>query len=147
MRLPAYRLSPRKLASFIRSDRQRQLAIALEERQRLVHDLHDSISQKLYGLVALTEAAQASLETGSTVQAAELSALARDARQALKEMRLFLFQMKPVDLENAGLVAALHERLAVVEGGQISRRGCWQMMISTYPWKKKPCYITLHRKR
>jgi signal transduction histidine kinase len=34
----------------------------------------------------------------------------------LKEMRLFLFQMKPVDLEHSGLVAALHERLAAVEG-------------------------------
>ncbi len=53
-----------ELASFIRSDRQRQLAIALEERQRLFHDLHDSISQKLYGLFLLTEAAQASLESG-----------------------------------------------------------------------------------
>jgi signal transduction histidine kinase len=31
-------------------------------------------------------------------------------------MRLFLFQMKPVDLEHTGLVAALHERLAAVEG-------------------------------
>jgi signal transduction histidine kinase len=31
-------------------------------------------------------------------------------------MRLFLFQMKPVDLEHAGLVAALHDRLAAVEG-------------------------------
>ncbi|MGA2489097.1 MAG: histidine kinase N-terminal 7TM domain-containing protein [Anaerolineales bacterium] len=105
-----------ELASFISSGRQRQLAIALEERQRLVHDLHDSISQKLYGLVTLTEAAQASLETGSTVQAAELSRIGENARQALKEMRLFLFQMKPVDLEHAGLVAALHERLAAVEG-------------------------------
>ena len=105
-----------ELASFIRSDRQRQLAIALEERQRLFHDLHDSISQKLYGLVALTEAAQASLETGSVVQAADLSRIGENARQALKEMRLFLYQMKPVDLEHTGLVAALHERLAAVEG-------------------------------
>ena len=105
-----------ELASFIRSDRQRQMAIALEERQRLVRDLHDSISQKLYGLVTLTEAAQGRMESGSTIQAAELSRLGENARQALKEMRLFLFQMKPVDLEHAGLVAALHERLAAVEG-------------------------------
>lgn len=105
-----------ELASFIRSDRQRQLAIALEERQRLYHDLHDSISQKLYGLFLLTEAAQASLEGGTPVQAAELSKIGENARQALKEMRLFLFQMKPVDLEHSGLVAALHERLAAVEG-------------------------------
>ena len=105
-----------ELASFIRSDRQRQMAIALEERQRLVHDLHDSISQKLYGLFLLTEGAQASLESGTPVGAAELSKIGENARQALKEMRLFLFQMKPVDLEHTGLVAALHERLAAVEG-------------------------------
>ncbi len=105
-----------ELASFIWSDRQRQLAMALEERQRLYHDLHDSISQKLYGLFLLTEAAQAGMESGSPVQATALSKIGENARQALKEMRLFLFQMKPVDLEHAGLVAALHERLAAVEG-------------------------------
>jgi nitrate/nitrite-specific signal transduction histidine kinase len=105
-----------ELASCIRSDRQRQMAIALEERQRLVHDLHDSITQKLYGLFLLTEAAQARLEGGSPVQPTELAKIGENARQALKEMRLFLFQMKPVDLEHTGLVAALHERLAAVEG-------------------------------
>jgi PAS domain S-box-containing protein len=105
-----------ELASFIRNDRKRQQALAQEERQSLVRDLHDSISQKLYGVVALTEAAQASLETGSTVQAVDLSRIGESARQALKEMRLFLFQMKPVDLEHKGLVAALNERLAAVEG-------------------------------
>jgi PAS domain S-box-containing protein len=105
-----------ELASFIRSDRQRQQAIALEERQRLFHDLHDSISQKLYGLVALTEAAQARMETGSTVRPVDLSRIGENARQALKEMRLFLFQMKPVDLETKGLVGVLTERLAAVEG-------------------------------
>ena len=67
-----------ELASFIRSDRQRQLAIALEERQRLFHDLHDSISQKLYGLVALTEAAQArSGEAGRSYKRPNYPASAR----------------------------------------------------------------------
>ncbi len=106
-----------ELATFIYSDRQRQLAIALEERQRLVRDLHDSVTQKLYGLVALTEAAQASLESGTTEQSAKvLSRIAENARQALREMRLFLFQMKPVDLEHEGLISILHQRLAAVEG-------------------------------
>ncbi|HTX91569.1 MAG TPA: histidine kinase N-terminal 7TM domain-containing protein [Anaerolineales bacterium] len=106
-----------ELASFIYSDRQRQMAIVLEERQRLVRDLHDSVTQKLYGLVALTEAAQASLETGTALQAAQvLGRIGENARQALKEMRLFLFEMKPVDLEHEGLVSVLHQRLAAVEG-------------------------------
>jgi PAS domain S-box-containing protein len=106
-----------ELASLIYSDRQRQLAISLEERQRLVRDLHDSVTQKLYGLVALTEAAQASLETGAAVHPTQvLARIGENARQALKEMRLFLFEMKPIDLKHEGLVAALHQRLAAVEG-------------------------------
>jgi PAS domain S-box-containing protein len=106
-----------ELASLIYSDRQRQLAIALEERQRLVHDLHDSVTQKLYALVQLTEAAQASLETGTKAQSVQVvSRIGEFARQALKEMRLFLFEMKPVDLEHEGLVSVLHQRLATVEG-------------------------------
>jgi len=106
-----------ELASLIYRDRQRQLAIVLKERQRLVRDLHDSVTQKLYGLVALTEAAQASLETGAAVDPTQvLARIGENARQALKEMRLFLFEMKPVDLEREGLIAALHQRLAAVEG-------------------------------
>jgi PAS domain S-box-containing protein len=106
-----------ELASLIYSDRQRQLAIALEERQRLVRDLHDSVTQKLYGLVQLTEAAQASVENGTPAQSIQVvTRIGENARQALKEMRLFLFEMKPVDLEHEGLIAVLHQRLAAVEG-------------------------------
>ena len=106
-----------ELATFIYGDRQRQLAITLEERRNLVRDLHDSVAQKLYGLVQLSEAAQASLETGTAAQSAQvLVRIGENARQALKEMRLFLFEMKPVDLENEGLVSVLHQRLAAVEG-------------------------------
>ncbi len=105
-----------ELASFIRNDRKRQQTLAQEERRSLAQDIHDSMAQKLYGVVALTEAAQASLETGSPLQAADLSRIGESARQALKELRLLMFQMKPVDLERKGLVAALTERLAAVEG-------------------------------
>jgi PAS domain S-box-containing protein len=105
-----------ELASFIRNDRKRKQALAQEERRSLGRDLHDSISQKLYGVVQQTEAAQAKLETGSTVTAYDLAKIGESARQTLKEMRLFIFQMKPVDLEHKGLVAALNDRLAAVEG-------------------------------
>ena len=105
-----------ELASFIRNDRTRKQALAQEERRSLGTDLHDSISQKLYGVVLQTETAQAKLETGSTVTAQDIAKIGESARQTLKEMRLFIYQMKPVDLERRGLVAALTERLAAVEG-------------------------------
>ena len=106
-----------EIATFIHSDRQRQLAIALAERQRLVRDLHDSTTQKLYGLLTLTEAAQAGLEAGSPEQLAQiLCRIGENARQALKEMRLFLYELQPVDLERDGLVSILNQRLTAVEG-------------------------------
>src|SRR5258706_3504512 len=105
-----------QIAALIDSDRRRQFAIAISERQRLMRDLHDSVSQKLYGLLALTEAAQAALEAGSEIIPAQvLTRIGENARQAVREMRLFLYEMQPVDLEE-GLVSVLHHRLAAVEG-------------------------------
>jgi PAS domain S-box-containing protein len=104
------------IATLIDNNRRRQFAIALSERQRLLRDLHDSVSQKLYGLVALTEAAQAGMEAGSEIAPLQvLSRIGENARQAVKEMRLFLYEMQPVDLKD-GLVSSLHHRLAAVEG-------------------------------
>lgn len=106
-----------EVATFIHSNRQRQLSIALAERQRLVRDLHDSVTQKLYGLVTLAEATQAGIQAGVTDMPARVIArMADNARQALKEMRLFLFQMQPVDFEKDGLAAVLQRRLSAVEG-------------------------------
>jgi PAS domain S-box-containing protein len=105
------------VANLIDSDRRQKLAIALSERRRLMRDLHDSVTQKLYGLVQRTEAAQAAIEAGTKEDPATVYArLGDNARQALKEMRLFLYQMNPIDLESEGLVARLHHRLNAVEG-------------------------------
>lgn len=105
-----------QIATLIDSNRRRQFAIALGERQRLLRDLHDSVSQKLYGLVALTEAAQAGIEAGSQIAPLDvLTRIGENARQAVKEMRLFLYEMQPIDLKD-GLVASLQHRLAAVEG-------------------------------
>ncbi len=106
-----------QIAALIDSDRRRKLAITSSERKRLMRDLHDSVSQKLYGLVTTTEAAQAAIEAGSEVDPSEILArIGENARQAVKEMRLFLFQMQPIDIEKDGLISLLHHRLAAVEG-------------------------------
>ncbi len=106
-----------QIATLIDSDRRRKLAITLSERQRLMRDVHDSISQKLYGLVTLTEAAQAAIEAGAQQDYSQvLSRMGENARQAVKELRLFLFQMQPIDLEKEGIISVLHHRLAAVEG-------------------------------
>ena len=106
-----------EVASFIDSNRQRQLSIALAERQRLVRDLHDSVTQQLYGLVMLAEATRAGIKAGiADMPAKVIDSMAESARQALKEMRLFLYQMQPVDFAKIGLYLALQQRLNAVEG-------------------------------
>lgn len=105
-----------QISTLIDSNRRKQSAIAFNERQRLLRDLHDSVSQKLYGLVALTEAAQANIEAGVQISPVEvLTRIGENARQAVKEMRLFLYEMQPMDLKD-GIVASLQHRLAAVEG-------------------------------
>jgi signal transduction histidine kinase len=106
-----------ELASYLYADRQKQMNIIVAERQRLARDLHDSVTQKLYGLVTLSEAIQIGLETGSTSKTSEhVSSISVYARQALREMRLFLHELQPVDLEHEGFVSILQQRLVAVEG-------------------------------
>lgn len=106
-----------ELASYLYADRQKQMNIIVAERQRLARDLHDSVTQKLYGLVTLSEAIQIGLETGSTDRTSEhVASISVYARQALREMRLFLHELQPVDLEHEGFVSILQQRLVAVEG-------------------------------
>ncbi len=101
----------------IQSSRLRQQALVLEERQHLARDLHDSVTQVLYGLVTLAEAGQARLETGRLGAAQPtFERIAATARQALNEMRLFVHRLRPPELEQHGLAAALNQRVAAVEG-------------------------------
>ena len=88
----------------------------LEERQRLARDLHDSVTQALYGITLYAEAGARLLASGDTATVAgHLRELQEMAQEALQEMRLLIFELRPSCLEEAGLVAALQTRLEAVE--------------------------------
>ncbi|MCB0213669.1 MAG: GAF domain-containing protein [Anaerolineae bacterium] len=93
-----------------------QLAMA-KERQRLARDLHDSVTQALYGVTLYAEAANRQIAVGETDRAVEnLSELRATAQEALREIRLLIFELRPPVLEEQGLAAALQARLESVEG-------------------------------
>jgi signal transduction histidine kinase len=93
-----------------------QLAV-LEERQRLARELHDSVTQALYSVNLYAGAARLALEAGKVdVTLDNLSELRATAREAMRDMRLLIFELHPLELEKEGLVAALRSRLAAVEG-------------------------------
>jgi len=96
---------------------QAQQAAILEERQRLARELHDSVTQALYGVTLYGEAAARQLSVGQVDLAADhLHELRDTAQDALREMRLLIFELRPLILEEVGLVAALQTRLEAVEG-------------------------------
>ncbi|MCL7454343.1 MAG: GAF domain-containing protein, partial [Anaerolineae bacterium] len=91
-------------------------AAALEERGRLARELHDSVTQSLYSVTMYTEAAARLITTGQEASAAEYLREARDtAQEALREMRLMIYQLRPPVLEKGGLAVALQVRLDAVE--------------------------------
>jgi signal transduction histidine kinase len=95
---------------------QAEQAAILEERQRLARELHDSVTQALYGVTMFAEAAARLLNAGNIELAGDhINELRSTAQEALQEMRLLLFELRPPVLEEEGLVAALQTRLEAVE--------------------------------
>lgn len=93
-----------------------QTRAALEERQRLARELHDSVTQSLYSLTLLAEAGRRTAVAGDLEKVSGFIArLGETAQQALKEMRLLVFELRPLALETEGLVDALQHRLDAVE--------------------------------
>jgi signal transduction histidine kinase len=80
-------------------------------------ELHDSVTQSLYGASLYAEAASRALADGEAQPAAaNLQDLRETIQEALSEMRLLLFELRPPLLQEQGLAGALRSRLQAVEG-------------------------------
>jgi signal transduction histidine kinase len=80
---------------------------ALEERQRLARELHDSVSQALYGIALGARTARTQLERDPAKVAEPLDYVLSLAEVGLSEMRALIFELRPASLQNEGLVVAL----------------------------------------
>jgi signal transduction histidine kinase len=87
-------------------DQSRQFA-ALEERQRIARDLHDSVTQTLFSLTLTAQAARTTFETKGTGVLPLLEMVQELATGALAEMRALIFELRPGSLHEAGLAAAI----------------------------------------
>ncbi len=91
-------------------ERSRELSI-LEERNRLALELHDAVSQKLFGLVLTAEAAGAQLGRDDEAARVHVTRLQALAREALDELRSLILELRPPELERDGLCGALRKHV------------------------------------
>jgi signal transduction histidine kinase len=90
-----------------------QLAV-LEERQRLARELHDSVSQALYGIALGARTARTLLDRDPQRVAEPLNYVLQLAEAGLAEMRALIFELRPESLQTEGLVAALNRQAASI---------------------------------
>ena len=89
---------------------QAQELAAVEERQRLARELHDSVSQALYGIALGVHAARTARDRAPSEVAEALDYVLPLAEGALAEMRALIFELRPESLATEGLVAALKKQ-------------------------------------
>ncbi len=91
----------------------RELSI-VAERNRLALDLHDSVAQKLFGLLLTAEAARTLQESDPGAAGEHVGRLRDLAQEALDELRSLVFELRPADLERDGLCGALQKHVELV---------------------------------
>jgi signal transduction histidine kinase/HAMP domain-containing protein len=91
-------------------------AATIQERQRLARELHDAVSQSLYSLTLFARSGRDAFEVGDQKKLLDsLEQVESNSLAALKEMRLLLYQLRSLALEEGGLVRAIESRFNMVE--------------------------------
>ncbi len=93
--------------------RSQRLAV-LEERQRIARELHDSVSQALYGIGLGARTARAQLDRDPRQAVEPVEYVLSLAEAGLAEMRALIFELRPDALAQEGLVSALGKRAAAL---------------------------------
>ncbi len=86
----------------------------VEERNRLARDLHDSVTQSLFSVTLLSEAALSLLDRDPAKARERLERANELAAGALAEMRALIFQLRPMTLQEEGLISALKKHLSAL---------------------------------
>jgi signal transduction histidine kinase len=94
---------------------QAQEVAAVEERQKLARELHDSVSQALYGIALGLHSARLLLDRNPRELSEWLDYLLSLAQAAQAEMRALIFELRPESLETEGLVSALTKQAAMLQ--------------------------------
>ncbi len=87
---------------------------AVEERNRLARELHDSVSQTLFSMSLTAEAATDLVRRDPAKATETVQRLGEQSRSALGELRELIFELRPPDVAADGLAPALAKHAELV---------------------------------
>jgi signal transduction histidine kinase len=96
-----------RLYQSLREERDKIITAQEDVRKELARNLHDGIAAQLTAITWNIDHIERLLERKSEDVPAELESVRQLARQASRQVRLLLFELRPVILETRGLLAAL----------------------------------------
>jgi signal transduction histidine kinase len=105
--LERVRLQAQQETAMLENEKRARELAALEERTRLARELHDSVSQALYGIGLGARTAHALLQRDPSRLKEPMDYILSLAEAGLTEMRSLIFELRPESLEQEGLITAL----------------------------------------
>ncbi|HET9614479.1 MAG TPA: GAF domain-containing protein, partial [Candidatus Limnocylindrales bacterium] len=87
-----------------------------QERAHLARELHDSVTQALFSMTLITRSTELLVDRDPAAAKEKLGSLRDLQREALAEMRALIFELRPGNLENDGLLPALRTLAAALQG-------------------------------
>lgn len=90
-------------------------AAVIEERQRIARDLHDAVSQELFGLAMLSETALKLFDNKPATAREQMQEVVQSAHQAQAEMRALLLHLRPVYLTGETLEEGVQKLIDTIE--------------------------------
>ena len=87
-----------------------------QERAHLARELHDSVTQALFSMTLVTRTTELLVDRDTAAAKEKLGSLRDLQREALAEMRALIFELRPGNIEQDGLLAALKTHSAGLQG-------------------------------
>lgn len=110
-----------RISKILESAKNRHLGLKIilaqeEERKRISREIHDSVAQSMANLVLRTEFLEKLLERGEDKAVKdEICDLRMQVRQGLEEVRQIIFNLRPMALDDLGLIPALQKYVSDFE--------------------------------
>ena len=105
-----------RLTRDLQRSRERLVAAREEERRRLRRDLHDGLGPALAGIVLQIDNARALVRDNPEAASAMLASLRDAAQEAIGDVRELVCGLRPPSLDELGLVTAIREQAARLNG-------------------------------